>query len=404
MNSPAKHRILLIDTDSAFLSKVFDVLIMGYEVVVRNDSVSALNKLHRYEPDVIVLETDLPEIDGFELARMLRRRIEHRTVPVVFLAHRMDETKRRMAGMVGAMLAIDKTEPLGRIAASISRMIQGIPVPVREKQLSLREIYDEQHDEALREIQHPREPIHHHERSWKSAPTPPPSPEPPPEPTPEPKKPLQEAPPAPPPKAEMEADDSDTLLPMGPKHPPRTPRPQAAPKPPARPRVLLAHHDPEYLAKLTDALARRCDCIATTSGLEAVDKAGRYRPDLIVTDMRLSGMPGFEVSQTLRSDGHFANTPIMGTVDTDDKLRHNDIWRYGITRLFIMPEDRDKLVVEIFDFADSDLFHPHDYPQPFTEVVAEEEEVRLKRAQLRARIQEAKENKQFRQLFVDEQK
>lgn len=395
-NDNPRHRILLIDTDSNYLSRLFDVLAMGYEVVVRNDTVSTLNKLHIIQPDLVVLETKLPEIDGFEFARLLRRRVEHRTVPVVFLAKRVSEPDRRMAGMVGAMNCLEKSVPLGHLAADISRLIQNTPIPARRKAYSLQEIYDIQHDEAVRDKMRPRQPIVH---------------------------PRKDAMPpdldAPPTARELDAPQAshrvepaktkpsppalDDLMPMGPASPPR-PNPAPGSAPPTetpRARVLIAHPEASRLAELCDELFDTCDCIGATSGLEAVDKAGRYRPDILLVNMRMPGMQGFEVSQMLRSEGHFSEMPIMGMVDEGDSLKSNDMWRYGITQLFTMPGERDKMIVEVVAASQAPGFLDHGYPQTFAEVLAQEEDHRRKVEQMLAKRHKLEEDTVFHRFFSE---
>ncbi|HFA6985277.1 TPA: response regulator, partial [Neisseria gonorrhoeae] len=44
----------------------------GFEVEVAGDGESAIDAVHRMEPDLIVLDVMLPDIDGFEVASRLR--------------------------------------------------------------------------------------------------------------------------------------------------------------------------------------------------------------------------------------------------------------------------------------------------------------------------------------------
>ena len=51
--------------------------------------------------------------------------------------------------------------------------------------------------------------------------------------------------------------------------------------------------------------------LGATSGRDGVDAARRDRPDLILMDLQMPGMDGFEALEELRSDSSFAATPLI---------------------------------------------------------------------------------------------
>ena len=51
----------------------------GYQVVTATDGIEALDRARREKPDLIILDLMLPELDGLEVCRILRREM---TVPV----------------------------------------------------------------------------------------------------------------------------------------------------------------------------------------------------------------------------------------------------------------------------------------------------------------------------------
>ncbi len=53
------------------------------------------------------------------------------------------------------------------------------------------------------------------------------------------------------------------------------------------------------------------EVILASDGLEAVAKARTESPDLVILDLRMPGLDGFETLRTLRADERFASTPFL---------------------------------------------------------------------------------------------
>ena len=89
-----------------------------------------------------------------------------------------------------------------------------------------------------------------------------------------------------------------------------------------KPRILIVEDDPRTAASVALYLRHAGYEVAEArDGMSAIDAAIAQRPDLVVLDLMLPGVDGFEVCRTLRQSG---TTPvIMLTARTmeDDKLR-----------------------------------------------------------------------------------
>jgi DNA-binding response OmpR family regulator len=80
------------------------------------------------------------------------------------------------------------------------------------------------------------------------------------------------------------------------------------------PQILIVDDDPAIrtiVAKSLEQLPFKVGTEVATNGLEAVDIASRDHPDLIVLDVMMPEMDGFEVCQKLRSQVETAFIPIM---------------------------------------------------------------------------------------------
>ncbi|SEP13993.1 Signal transduction histidine kinase [Luteibacter sp. UNC138MFCol5.1] len=87
--SVAGRKLLLVEDDPV----VGDVLVgllrqRGHSVVLETDGLSAMTSLSRDTFDAMLLDLDLPMMDGFQVARMVRRMASHATMPIVAVTAR----------------------------------------------------------------------------------------------------------------------------------------------------------------------------------------------------------------------------------------------------------------------------------------------------------------------------
>jgi DNA-binding response OmpR family regulator len=94
----------------------------GYQVETVGDGLSALEAARRFKPDLIVLDIMLPKMDGFEVARILRKEM---TTAILMLTARDDEIDRVVGLEVGADDYLTKPfsmrELLARVKAQLRR-------------------------------------------------------------------------------------------------------------------------------------------------------------------------------------------------------------------------------------------------------------------------------------------
>jgi len=84
--SAAEKRTLLVDADPRSV-RVLEVSLKkaGYSVTTASDGQDALAKIEFSTPDLILSDTRLPRLDGYELVRRLKEHAEFAQLPVVFL-------------------------------------------------------------------------------------------------------------------------------------------------------------------------------------------------------------------------------------------------------------------------------------------------------------------------------
>ncbi len=114
--------LVVEDEPSLQETLVYNLEKQGYTVEAAGDGRSALEAARRLKPDLIVLDIMLPELDGFEVTKILRQEM---TVPILMLTARDDEIDRVVGLEVGADDYLTKPfsmrELLARVKAQLRR-------------------------------------------------------------------------------------------------------------------------------------------------------------------------------------------------------------------------------------------------------------------------------------------
>ena len=101
----SKIKVMIVD-DSALVRQVITQAISrdpSIEVVATaQDPIFALEKLKNQWPDVIVLDIEMPRMDGFDLLRNIRSSERLKDLPVIMITSRMATKHRDLAMALGA--------------------------------------------------------------------------------------------------------------------------------------------------------------------------------------------------------------------------------------------------------------------------------------------------------------
>jgi len=115
-------KILVIDDDASDRDLLAAVLTKrGYEVILADNGGAGLMLCHRRTPDAVVLDLNMPGIDGRSILRQLR--ILHPTLPVVvFSGHSTEEIEQEMLNQ-GATACIQKALSLDQLGSALQEVL-----------------------------------------------------------------------------------------------------------------------------------------------------------------------------------------------------------------------------------------------------------------------------------------
>jgi chemosensory pili system protein ChpA (sensor histidine kinase/response regulator) len=94
--------VMVVD-DSLTVRKITGRLLgrQGYHVTTAKDGVDALEQLTEIRPDVMLVDIEMPRMDGFELLRTLRADAQLKTIPVIMITSRSADKHRQYAMDLG---------------------------------------------------------------------------------------------------------------------------------------------------------------------------------------------------------------------------------------------------------------------------------------------------------------
>lgn len=85
-----KKKILVVDDSGAMLRNVKGWLQDKYNVILANSGAMAIKYLATDRPDLVLLDYEMPVVDGRQVLEMIRTEIDFRDVPVIFLTSKND--------------------------------------------------------------------------------------------------------------------------------------------------------------------------------------------------------------------------------------------------------------------------------------------------------------------------
>ncbi len=105
---PRTHSILVVDDDDRVPTLVEASLEpKGYRVVRARESLEVLPMARKEHPEVILVDTGMPKIDGYRICKLLKSLEETRRIPVILVSKNpldLDQQRGRQAGCSGMLL------------------------------------------------------------------------------------------------------------------------------------------------------------------------------------------------------------------------------------------------------------------------------------------------------------
>lgn len=126
-------KILLVDDEEDILEFLkYNLEQENFEVLLSTNGKDALKKISQ-NPDLIVLDIMMPELDGFELYELIRNNKESQDIPIIFLTAKSGETDEIKGLNLGASDYIQKPISPKKLIARIKSNLRKISTNEKKK-------------------------------------------------------------------------------------------------------------------------------------------------------------------------------------------------------------------------------------------------------------------------------
>ena len=111
MDESKKTKILIIE-DDRFIAKMYQTKLSleGYDVDVAENGQIGVEKIKSFQPDLVLLDIIMPEMDGFGVLEVIREDAAINSTPVIIMSNLAQEDHLKRAKALGAKDYIVKSQ------------------------------------------------------------------------------------------------------------------------------------------------------------------------------------------------------------------------------------------------------------------------------------------------------
>jgi two-component system phosphate regulon response regulator PhoB len=121
-----KPKVLIVDDEPDAVELIsFNLKGAGLDVITASDGAQALKKAEQHTPDAIILDVMLPEVDGMEVCKVLRRGAKTAGIPILMLTSKAAEIDRVLGLELGADDYVTKPFSPRELVLRVKRLLRG---------------------------------------------------------------------------------------------------------------------------------------------------------------------------------------------------------------------------------------------------------------------------------------
>lgn len=118
-------KIMVIDDDEDFTNLYKTSLrILGFDPTAVNQSTAAIEMAYLVQPDIFVIDLMMPELDGFQLCKLLRAESIFRRTPIIIVTALTDEDSKLVALGAGANDYLTKPFHIDELKSRINTLLE----------------------------------------------------------------------------------------------------------------------------------------------------------------------------------------------------------------------------------------------------------------------------------------
>jgi len=352
MASEIKRRIMVVDDDPDLRKIIMAALNTKYEVVTAHDGLDALEKADRYEPDMFIMDMVMPLMSGLEACEAIRAKHAFAHTPVMFLSAHDSREQIASTYEKGGNLFLSKPVDPERLVRNVDLFFDKAPPLKKKKTISIEQIYEyEGRDGAS---------MPDSVGGAKRVPS----------------------------TVTPDNIPRRANAPQKGKAPERTLEKRAEPVhtkkekqeiTDAPPRVLLVEDDQDLANLMQLGLKDDFEVTIACDGIDGVEKIVKYQPDMLLIDVMLPRMNGYQLCQSIRTNKVFHDLPIIFVTAKNSPKDREYARKLGADGFIGKPFDMEDLIKTCQDITKRPDFKFH--PKKMSMIEIHEEEVRKEAAE-----------------------
>ena len=121
----SKGRIVYVDDDLE-LTRIVEACLVdeGYEVILANDGEEGLGTILTEQPDLVILDVMMPQLNGWEIAKYMREREAWNDTPILMLTGIGPALNEMTAPLYGANGHLDKPFELDDLVEIVAQLLE----------------------------------------------------------------------------------------------------------------------------------------------------------------------------------------------------------------------------------------------------------------------------------------
>lgn len=121
-------KLLIVDDEVATVDMLSTYLgLVGHETVGAFSGEEGLSSVHSEQPDLLILDLMMPDLEGFDVCKRLRESGDYTTLPILIISARIDQQSIDRAIGLGADSYLTKPIDLSRLTSEIIRLLENPP-------------------------------------------------------------------------------------------------------------------------------------------------------------------------------------------------------------------------------------------------------------------------------------
>ena len=289
---------MIVDDEESSRQAFEEVLREEFEVIAARDGFHALESLGKTEPDLLLLDVAMPLMDGFETCRKIRDNPAFQDLQILFLSAYDDPETVKKTYACGGNLFVKKPIEPERLVKNVKLSLQRVGPP-KKKRFPIESLKSGGLRRGQPGLPSVETPGPTQKRRQAPVPTP-----------------------APASAAPQGQEPTEALL---------------------MPRLMVVDDDPEVVTLLELAFQEHYEVVSAQDGLEAIERVANCQPDILLIDIMMPKMNGFQLCQALRRTVPYRTAPILFLTAKSGRKDREYANRCGADAYILKPFDVKKL-------------------------------------------------------------